>query len=834
MTSARLWSRPLAPLVVALAAGIAAPSLGLAFPAAWLPWTAAALLLLLAGVWWWRLPLAWVGCLLFFCLGQGLYHTALEPNLPEHHVRFLPQNTPVSILGVVQTRPVQTFQPARSIAQNAGLAFPLSPPGEKGATGDTPAPADYRLELAASSWSAGHDWHPAGGTVWVRGLPEANGLQPGDQVVMRLVLEPVEDLRNPGAGGRKLALARRQIFVTGKLWQHHQPIQLASGSSRSWQEAWREQARTYCRHLVETQPQPARSIFLALLLGDQTEISPSLRQAFNSTGATHVLSVSGMHLTIIAAFFTWLSFLLLRRWAWLLLRLNALKWSVFLATVPVLAYAWLAEGSPATQRSALMILAYMFLILLDRHRDLYSALILAAFLILVASPLQLYAISFQLSFLAVWGLAFLSPVVLRPWQEWLQDREDWPVWKRKPVLWLGKAWSVTVAATLATLPVIVANFHQTPTYGLLINILVTPLIGGLALVLSFLGVLVSFLPLPLTSLLFFSARQVLDFSVFLMEQAAALPGVVLRLPAPTAWQMAAYFFLLISLFGASRRFWRWLGVSLSLLVLVGSLAWSGLRSWTNTAFTLTALDTHKELALVATFPRGTSMVINAGPVRFFQTTPRTNTSLISYVHTLRQRHLDYLAALTVTQENADTLLTLAREFEVREFWYGGDRPMIQSFWELRNLLGDQGRAVKNLSLAPLNRDLGGVQVSTRQLPGSFPNRTSGPVLLHFDYQGKRLLIIPPAPPAWRQSCLAAGLTPHDVVILPATNLREGFLKACLAQVKPHLVVVTGSPAAELTAAISRHPDIDWHLTRQGAVTLTISAQGLDVSQFRPE
>ncbi len=58
-----------------------------------------------------------------------------------------------------------------------------------------------------------------------------------------------------------------------------------------------------------------------------------------------------------------------------------------------------------------MILAYMVLVLLDRHRDIYSALILAALLILVASPLQLYAISFQLSFLAVWGLAFLSPVL---------------------------------------------------------------------------------------------------------------------------------------------------------------------------------------------------------------------------------------------------------------------------------------------------------------------------------------------------------------------------------------------------------------------------------------
>ncbi len=113
-----------------------------------------------------------------------------------------------------------------------------------------------------------------------------------------------------------------------------------------------------------------------------------------------------------------------------------------------------------------MILAYMVLVLLDRHHDIYNALVLAALIILVASPLQLYAVSFQLSFLAVWGLAYLSPVLLRPWQNWLAEREEWPAWMKKSVLWLGEAWSVSLAATLATLPVIVANFHQAPTYGI--------------------------------------------------------------------------------------------------------------------------------------------------------------------------------------------------------------------------------------------------------------------------------------------------------------------------------------------------------------------------------
>jgi beta-lactamase superfamily II metal-dependent hydrolase len=334
----------------------------------------------------------------------------------------------------------------------------------------------------------------------------------------------------------------------------------------------------------------------------------------------------------------------------------------------------------------------------------------------------------------------------------------------------------------------------------------------------------------LTTLLFFLARLVLDFSVFLIEWAASLPGVVLRLSAPTAWQTAAYFLLLISLFGVSRRLWRWTGFATGLLVITVSLAWSGLHSLTNPVLMLTALDTPREMALVATFPKGTSMVVNAGAPRYFDTSNKMNTALISYLHTLRLRHLDYLTALTVTKENAGTLLALAREFEVREFWYGGDRPAIPSSWELHNKMGDARQEVKNLSLAPLTRQIGGVVVRTRQLPGNFPDRTTGPVLLQLDYQDKRLLIIPPATAAWRRHCLAAGLTPHDIVILPASHLRGDFWPSCLSQVRPQTVIVTGSPPADLPAALSQFPDLAWHFTRQGAVTVTISSEKLHVSQ----
>ena len=73
------------------------------------------------------------------------------------------------------------------------------------------------------------------------------------------------------------------------------------------------------------------------------------------------------------------------------------------------------------------------------------------------------------------------------------------------------------------------------------------------------------------------------------------------------------------------------------------------------------------------------MVIDAGVSRYFDNSAKSNSALLSFLHAQQLRRLDYLAALTVTPENAGTLLNLAQEFELQELWYGGDRPNIQQF-----------------------------------------------------------------------------------------------------------------------------------------------------------
>jgi ComEC/Rec2-related protein len=155
-----------------------------------------------------------------------------------------------------------------------------------------------------------------------------------------------------------------------------------------------------------------------MLLGDQGEVTPLMRQNLARTGTSHLLVINGLHLGMVALVTYFLSFWLLRCFPRLLLRVNAVKIATLLAAIPVVFYAWVAGGSPSTQRAEVMVLAYLLLVFLGRPGEVWSALALAALIILSLWPLRLFSISFQLSFAAVAFLIYLVPRLV----EWIVGR----------------------------------------------------------------------------------------------------------------------------------------------------------------------------------------------------------------------------------------------------------------------------------------------------------------------------------------------------------------------------------------------------------------------------
>lgn len=219
----------------------------------------------------------------------------------------------------------------------------------------------------------------------------------------------------------------------------------------------------------------------ALMLGYRDYISDDIMHAYSSSGAIHILSVSGMHVGIM---FIMLNVLL--GWVDERNRKAAITKSIFIIGF-IWFYACLTGLSPSVLRSAMMFTVIQIGAVMLRHSNMYNVLAGSALLIILTNPLIITDVGFQLSYLAVVGIVYLYPMV----NSWLSFGRDKPKhkdadWYIQPLLiakhdklWVVKTWlpnfiwqiiAVSVAAQLATAPLALYYFHQFPWLFLPANI----------------------------------------------------------------------------------------------------------------------------------------------------------------------------------------------------------------------------------------------------------------------------------------------------------------------------------------------------------------------------
>ncbi len=202
----------------------------------------------------------------------------------------------------------------------------------------------------------------------------------------------------------------------------------------------------------------------ALALGWKADIGSDTKAHYRNAGLAHLLAVSGLHVGILAAIVGGLFW-----WTGRERRGRIIRGSLQL--LAVWGFAFITGAAPSTLRAALMFSMFIVNDMVARRVVPLNLLALAAIVMLLVDPLLVYDISWQLSFSAVAGILLAQPAIQA---------------LRTPV---GQAAAVSVAATLATLPVVVATFHRLPLYFIIANVIVVP-IAGVILALSLLYMIV--------------------------------------------------------------------------------------------------------------------------------------------------------------------------------------------------------------------------------------------------------------------------------------------------------------------------------------------------------
>lgn len=284
-------------------------------------------------------------------------------------------------------------------------------------------------------------------------------------------------------------------------------------------------ARNYLQQVYHTcLPENSAAIVSALSLGTKKSLDSATIARFSNAGTMHVLAVSGLHVGLI--YFT-LSFIF--RYIPLLNRKTILC-SVLIAAI-IWFYCLLTGFSAAVVRAAVMISILLASKHFRRHVTIYHKLALALLILVVINPTWLLQAGFQLSFLAVLGIATFYEPIYQCWH---------PPYRIIDYVW--SLVSVSIAAQLTTFPLSLFYFHHFPPLFIIANILVVPL-AVLLLHLSLLLLIIhpwAWLSGLLSTIINFLCECCMDVMTFINEQSPSLGHIYL-----TRWHILLLFGIIL-------------------------------------------------------------------------------------------------------------------------------------------------------------------------------------------------------------------------------------------------------------------------------------------------
>ena len=263
-----------------------------------------------------------------------------------------------------------------------------------------------------------------------------------------------------GEGIFLLAYQKDELFVTP--------------GEASWRDAPAKLRQMILKILEDSLPQDTFAFSKALLLGDTSDLDYATKTKFSVSGISHIVAVSGLHVSILFSLLHMVSFR--RRFL-----------SAFLTFPMLLLFTAMTGFTPSVSRACIMSGLMLLSMLVNQEYDKETALAFSALVLLVVNPLVVASVSYQLSFASVAGIFLVSPPV-RKWILSLSKKKTaGKFWK-----YLATSVSTTMGATVMTVPFCALYFGSASLAAVLTNLLVLPAVSIIFYGLVFLCLLGSF------------------------------------------------------------------------------------------------------------------------------------------------------------------------------------------------------------------------------------------------------------------------------------------------------------------------------------------------------
>lgn len=854
----RFYRRPVIPLTVALMTGIAS---GSALPGAGL-WALAPAVACIAEVTRClirRRPAAFSPLLLFAALGYLSLQAWIDPHFPENHVSRFVDSGPWRIIGVVDARPLE-FE------------------------------SRIQFVLRAERLQSGAEDRAVTGRLRITATGETVALQQGDRIALLARIRSIRNFKNPGGFDLRRSMAYREIWASAAAGGAE--LELLERQAEPGILGTIDRMRSVVAGLIDqAQLGPEAEVLKALVMGDQSGIAPEIRLAFTRTGTSHILAISGLHITIVAsiafALFRWLL-------SWVPIALRKAwtrKGAAVLTLAPITLYALIAGFSPSTQRALLMVAVFLLALLADSETDLLNTLALAALVILCVQPAALFSISFQLSFAAVLSIVYACErlATARP-----AAAPPEPDGRAAPIRRGLKAFfGVSLAATWGTLPLAAYHFNSVSLIGLLANCIAVPLMGYLVVAVGLAGTLLAALSVPAALACYRISGFMLSISIAAMEWMSGLTYAAIRTVTPSPIEIILFYLLSWAAFdfsigrrsaaskagaatdgggagraaaiaagGCLRRFFSRRGRSspcrqAAASVLVFSLIAAAIDAgyWTYQRFgrrdlRVTMIDVGQGSAVLLEFPGGGTALVDGGG---FADPAAFDVGARVVAPFLWGRKIAAIDTLILTHPNSDHmngLTFIADNFHVGALWTNGESRPVSGYAALMQTAARRGIAVPGFAEIPRETLANGTRIEVLYPPIDFldrrqterwrRNENNNSLVIRVSL-GEVSVLIPGdiMRPAEEDLVVQAGdRLRSTVLIAPHHGSRSSSSERFLLATAPAVVLVSaaarsgsGMPHPGVLERYERHGARVYRTDRDGAIQATTDGRKASISPF---
>ncbi|MDD5241912.1 MAG: DNA internalization-related competence protein ComEC/Rec2 [Sulfuricella sp.] len=424
---------------------------------------------------------------------------------------------------------------------------------------------------------------------------------------------------NPNGFDYEAWLLERNIRATGYIRQDEGNRRLAEQVYRPGYVVEMLRERVAKRFQVVLGERPYSGVLKALAVGEQSAISPEQWKVFLRTGVNHLMSISGVHVTMISSLVFALMYGLWRRSPFLTLRLPARKAAAVAGALTALLYALLSGFGVPTQRTLYMLSVVAIALWLGRAGSASTVLALALLAVVLLDPWAVFAPGFWLSFGAVAVILYVAV-----------GRIGRPHWLRE---WANVQWAVT----LGLVPALLLMFQQVSIVSPLANAFAIPVISLVVVPLTLAGAI-----LPLDFLLLL-AHQVMAWCMAALEWLSRMPDAVWQQHAPPVWTVLAAALGILWLLLPRGFPARWLGVAglVPMFMVLPPQPEPG-------ALWITVLDVGQGLSVVVQ-TQNHALLYDTGP-RFTADADSGSRIVVPYLRAAGIKRLD---GLIVTHDDSD-------------------------------------------------------------------------------------------------------------------------------------------------------------------------------------